>query len=224
MNEGSFSKKIRSFVRREGRKNPESDESWPKLWNKYGFDASKDKYDNLFLDKKPVVLEIGFGDGANVFAQAKANPNLNFIGIDVYKTGALKLMKQLDENDLSNVRICCTDVVEMLKDFIPSNSLSKTLIFFPDPWPKKRHHKRRLLSKEFLSLLHSKLLANAEVFIATDWGNYAIDIEDSISSLNTIFAKGSNNGLRSPYRIETKFEKKAIREGRSVSEFHILTI
>lgn len=218
--------KIRSFVRREGRKDPKSDVHWERLWARYGFDINwtKRNYDDLFACVNPVVLEIGFGDGANILAQSIRNPHLNFIGVDVYKTGALKLMRQLEDNNISNVKICCQDVIEILESFIPNNSISKVLVFFPDPWPKKRHHKRRLLNKDFLSALWHKITKDAELFIATDWDNYADEIKADLDSLQDFFAPGSNNNMRSPFRIQTKFEKRAILEQRKISEFHLLPI
>ena len=222
MNEDQL-RKIRSFVRREGRKNQEHSEQWPALWQKYGFDIN-DCFSGLFSNKAPVILEIGFGDGANLLAQAKEHSQYNFIGIDVYRTGAFKLMRHLDSNDINNVRVACSDAVEILNNFIPDKALAKVLVFFPDPWQKKRHHKRRLLQSRFFELVWKKLEVQAEVFIATDWQNYADGIDESLEEVKDFFQKGHFNSQRCPYRILTKFEGRAIKEQRAISEFHLIPL
>ena len=219
-------RKIRSFVRREGRRNLIESELWDRLWGRFGFGLDQEKPDfaSLFANSNPMVLEIGFGDGANTLAQAKRNPELNFIGVEVYRTGTLKLMRELDEKSISNVKVCCDDVIEVLQDYIPDNALDKILVFFPDPWQKKRHHKRRLLQAKFFNLIWKKLKSNGEIYLATDWANYAESIEEELTKVKALFTKGNLYGNRSPYRIETKFEKRAIVEGRDIFEFHLAPI
>ncbi len=166
---------VRSFVRREGRISPGQQKAIATLWQHFGVEINDSLVDlaALFNRTAPCVLEIGFGMGQSLLAQAQQNPNINYLGIEVHRPGVGKLLAELSANQLSNVRIICADAVEVLQKCIPDNSFTKVQIFFPDPWHKTRHHKRRLIQKEFVQLLQQKLITGGFIHLATDWENYA---------------------------------------------------
>jgi|TARA_B100000959_G_scaffold103814_1_gene109479 tRNA (guanine-N7-)-methyltransferase len=160
----------------------------------------------LFKDtKKRVVLEIGFGDGDNLIATAINETSSNVIGIEVYRSGIGHCLINAKKNNLKNLKIICFDAVEVLNQHIPNNSIDTVNIFFPDPWPKKRHRKRRLISETFVLLLKSKLTNHGLVHICTDWPDYNEDIRKLFKHIKN-FKPVENI----PERTQTKYEKKAM--------------
>lgn len=178
-----------------------------------------DKILNLadtFGNKNPVILEIGFGMGETTQKIAQARPSDNFLGLEVYNAGVGALLKRIDENQLSNIRIIQHDAVEVLQNMIAPGSLAGVHIYFPDPWPKKRHHKRRLIQDQFIDLLCSRLATGAYIHCATDWENYAEQMLAVLSANTGLVNKFDGFAPRPEYRPITKFETRGIRLGHGV--------
>ena len=169
---------VRSFVRREGRLTRAQQWALDELGPKYMLELGPSPLDldSLFGRQAPRYLEIGFGDGKALAEMAAARPEVDFIGIEVHRPGVGSLLQQLEQQSLTNVRVICADVIEVLKTLLADSCLDKVLLFFPDPWPKRRHHKRRLLQADFVNLLHQKLKPGAIFHMATDWQDYAMHI------------------------------------------------
>ena len=211
-------KQINSFVKRSGRLT----NAQKKILN------SKDNNNNFFLGEKDLnfkelfnnnnkcILDIGFGDGKLLVSTAKKFPEINFIGIEVYDSGIGNILKQISEEKLENIKVSNTDAIIFLESYVESNCLHGITLFFPDPWPKKKHFKRRIVNEYFLELISEKIIKNGFVTIATDWCDYSDNIIE-------IFDKNSNfekiNGIYLfKNRCLTKFEKRGISLGHRISE------
>ena len=208
---------IRSFVRRSGRITVAQKKAWDKYWAVYGINPEAGLLDlsTLFQNNNQrFILEIGFGNGENLVDCAKKDPNSNFIGIEVYPSGIGQCLINANKYDLKNLRLLCNDAVDVFNKQIANESLDVINIFFPDPWPKKRHHKRRLISEDFIVLIKSKLRQNGLVHICTDWAAYGHDI-------SALFESNKEFKLLEtfPKRLQTKFEKKGLAIGHSIYEF-----
>lgn len=213
-------RRIRSFVRREGRLTPGQQKALDNHWPKYGLDTEGSVLDlsSVFHREAPTVLEIGFGNGASLAAMAMAAPEKNFIGIEVHRPGVGQLLKQTAESGLDNVRVVSSDAVQFLDNRIADGSLSRVQVYFPDPWHKKRHHKRRLIQPEFVAHLAEKLHSGGELHLATDWQNYAEHMLEVMTAAE-MFDNCSDSGAfipRPEYRPETKFEQRGQRKGHGV--------
>jgi tRNA (guanine-N7-)-methyltransferase len=211
---------IRSFVRREGRLTPGQQKALDELWPVFGIDESDQALDlnALFEREAPRVLEIGFGNGASLAEMAKNQPDHDFIGIEVHRPGVGQLLKSIQTEALSNVRVACTDAVELIKQRISDKSLDRVQIYFPDPWHKKRHHKRRIIQPAFVNILADKLKHGGHLHLATDWQDYAeqmlVDVSDNARFRN---CSQSNDYIPRPeYRPLTKFEARGHRLGHGV--------
>ena len=224
MNDGKHNtdqpiRRIRSFVRREGRLTPGQQRALDELWPCYGLDF--DAVAN-FTDRQdpsmPITLEIGFGNGDSLAQMAAADPHSLYIGIEVHRPGVGRLLKTLDERGIENVRVCCHDAVEILQQKIPDNTLDRVLLFFPDPWHKHRHHKRRIVQTAFVSLVARKLRPGGHFHMATDWEPYAKHMlklmQASPGFRNTCPSGGFVE--RPDYRPVTKFERRGERLGHGV--------
>ena len=212
-----FLRTIRSFVRRSGRLTTAQKKAWDNYWVVYGINSEIGSVDlsTLFDNKNQrFVLEIGFGDGENLIDCAKNDPYTNFSGIEVYRSGIGQCLINANKLDLKNLRLFHDDAVDVLNKQIENKSLDVINIFFPDPWPKKRHHKRRLISEDFISLIEFKLKSNGLVHVCTDWVDYAHDIHALFKS-NEEFKELE----KLPRRLRTKFEKKGLDLGHSIYEF-----
>ncbi len=208
---------IRSFVRRSGRITVAQKKAWDKYWAVYGINPEAGPLDlsTLFQNNNQrFILEIGFGNGENLVDCAKKDPNSNFIGIEVYPSGIGQCLINTNKYDLKNLRLLCNDAVDVFNKQIANESLDVINIFFPDPWPKKRHHKRRLISEDFIVLIKSKLRQNGLVHICTDWADYGRDISALFESM-----KEFKPLEKFPKRLHTKFEKKGLASGHSIYEF-----
>ena len=211
---------IRSFVRREGRLTGAQQQAIDLLGPKYMVDPGPKMLDlhSLFGRQAPCYLEIGFGDGRSLAEMAAAEPGADFLGIEVHRPGVGSLLQQVEQLSLTNVRVICADVVEVLKAMLPDASLDKVFLFFPDPWHKKRHHKRRLVQPDFVALLRKKLKPDGVFHMATDWQDYAIHMLAVMNAApgfcNT--AGKDSNVMRPPYRPLTKFEERGKRLGHGV--------
>jgi len=189
-------------------------------WERWGLDHSGGTFnpDNLFARPGPLVLEIGFGMGQSLVEMAQADPGSNFIGVEVHKPGVGKLLHGMGERGVDNIRVYCHDAVEVLRDCIADNSLDTIQIFFPDPWHKKRHNKRRLIQPEFVQQLERKLKPGGLLHLATDWEHYAEQMMDVLSAEQG-FENVSGEGQfseRPRHRPLTKFELRGERLGHGV--------
>ena len=213
-------REIKSFVRREGRLTPGQQKALDTLWPLWGIDEADTALDlkNLFGRDNPKVLEIGFGNGASLAEMSANQPDMDFIGVEVHRPGVGQLLKAIDERQLTNVRVACTDAVAMLKNRIADGALHRVQLYFPDPWHKKRHHKRRIIQPAFVSVLAAKLEAGGTLHMATDWQDYAEQMLQDLSASQDFVNLGSHDGFisRPDYRPLTKFEQRGHRLGHGV--------
>jgi tRNA (guanine-N7-)-methyltransferase len=213
---------IRSFVTRSGRITAAQQRALQDLWPKYGIEFRPESLDlpAVFGRQAPRVAEIGFGNGDNLAALAAANPDRDYLGIEVHRAGIGRLLLTAEEQALRNVRVICHDAVEVLQQQIPTQCLDEVLILFPDPWPKKRHHKRRLVQKPFIAMVADRLSHGGLLRLATDWQPYAEEMLDVLSAepllRNTSDAGGY--ATRSAERSPTRFERRGERLGHGVWE------
>lgn len=210
---------IKSFARREGRVTPGQKVALETLWEKYVLDPTTPfSLESSFEQTAPLTVEIGFGDGESLAQMAKANPDKNFIGIEVHKPGVGHLMLKLKEDDIRNVRIYCGDAIEIIEKLIPDQSVDTIQLFFADPWPKKRHHKRRIVRNSFIDLIVKKLKQEGLFHAATDWEDYAEQMMEVLSADDRIEnCAGRNNFTERPKsRPVTKFERRGTRLGHSI--------
>tara|TARA_B100000780_G_scaffold254031_1_gene201899 strand:+ start:2501 stop:3184 length:684 start_codon:yes stop_codon:yes gene_type:complete len=210
---------IRSFVRRQGRLTPGQQRALDELWPLYAIDDGDSLLDlnHLFNRQARKVIEIGFGNGASLAQMAKSEPDTDFLGIEVHRPGVGQLLNLIEENRLSNLKVACTDAVELLKHRIADNSLDRLQLFFPDPWHKKRHHKRRIIQPDFVRLLAKKIKVGGHLHIATDWQHYAEQILLDFSD-NTSFENCADDKYipRPDYRPLTKFEHRGQKLGHGI--------
>jgi tRNA (guanine-N7-)-methyltransferase len=211
---------IRSFVTRSGRVTDAQERALQLLWPKYGieFGAAPLDLPATFGRAAHRIVEIGFGNGENLTALAAAYPERDFLGIEVHRSGVGRVLLAAEEHQLGNLRVICHDAVEVLELQIPLQSLDEVLILFPDPWPKKRHHKRRLVQGPFVELLAGRMNPAGVLRLATDWQPYAEHMLEVLSAcplLNNQSAQGSFVP-RPPERAPTRFEKRGERLGHGV--------
>ena len=215
--------RIKSFIRREGRITRGQQRAFQASWPRFGLDISaNDAIDpaRLFGRAAPLILEIGFGDGESLAALCASYPDFNFIGVEVYRPGVGHLLLRAAELELRNLRIACADAVEMLEGVLPDACLDRVQIFFPDPWPKLRHHKRRLIQPAFAALLEQKLKRGGQLHLATDCESYARVAREILAAIPQLQSRGSAGGLleRPMDRPPTKYECRAKRLGQDVWE------
>jgi len=211
---------IRSFVRREGRLTAGQARALEELWPRFGLEPGEGEIDfvRTFGGDAPVILEIGFGNGESLATIAAAHPENNYIGIEVHRPGVGSLLLRLEEQGVENVRVICRDASEVIQKNIVDESLDSVYLFFPDPWPKKKHHKRRLVQPGFVQQLRGKLKVGGRFHMATDWENYAEHMMAVMSDAEG-FANTAGEGRYSPkpeYRPETKFERRGKKLGHGV--------
>lgn len=209
---------IRSFVLRQGRVSNAQHRAHETLMPKYGipFVENPLDLDQVFGRSAPRFLEIGFGMGETTVAIAQAHPHYDYLAIEVHTPGVGSLLKQLEASGLTNVRIVQHDVVEVLQQMLPSDCFDGVHIFFPDPWPKARHHKRRLIQPKFIALLGRRLKHGGYIHTATDWENYAGQILEVLSNEPQLANTAVDYALRPQYRPLTKFEQRGLRLGHGV--------
>ncbi len=211
--------RIKSFVRRKGRITPGQNFALENHWNLYCLNPEIDvDFTEIFGNNAPLIVEIGFGNGESLAKMAAENPDKNYLGIEVHRPGVGHLLMLIEKMQLSNVRIYCHDAIEVLEQRVPNKSLAGLHLFFPDPWHKKKHHKRRIVRDSFVKLLARKLAENGYFHAATDWENYAewiLDILNLASDFENL-SPTQNYCERPDYRPLTKFEQRGIRLGHSV--------
>lgn len=209
----------RSFVIRAGRCTTAQREALAQYWDRYVIDPAEGRTDfqHFFGCERPLTVEIGFGMGDSLLQMAEEAPEENFLGIEVHRPGIGKLLHGLHEAKLENVRVVAQDAVELLQQHVEPDSVDRLLIFFPDPWPKKRHHKRRLINPDFTELLRKVLRPGGRLHLATDWEPYAawmVDVLEGQSGL--INANGPGQYWSEPARPVTKFQRRGERLGHGV--------
>jgi tRNA (guanine-N7-)-methyltransferase len=183
------------------------EEAWPT----YGLETNNGLLDiSVLFPSGPVVLEIGFGMGDSLFEMASNNPDNNYIGVEVHKPGVGHLLNRAENDELQNLKVFAEDSIDVLKLSIPETSLDVVQIFFPDPWHKKKHHKRRLINPEFAALVASRLKPEGILHIATDWADYAESIEETMQAWPAVPV---------PVRVETKYERRGKRLEHEVFDF-----
>ena len=211
---------IRSYVLRTGRMTPGQRRAYEEGWQRWGLEYASEAlaFDTLFGRSGPRVVEIGFGMGQSLAEMARANPDTNFIGIEVHRPGVGRLLHSMAEHDIDNIRVYCHDAVEILRDCIPDGSLDTVQIFFPDPWHKKRHNKRRLIQPEFVAQLVRKLKPGGTLHLATDWEDYAHQMMEVLSAAKDLSNTCSEGEFapRPEHRPLTKFELRGERLGHGV--------
>lgn len=215
--------RIRSFVRRDSRKTAAQERAYKTLWPRFGLTIEEGvvDYAQLFGRDAPCYLEIGFGTGQSLLALAKNMPEKNFIGVETHKPGVGALLLGVEQENLSNIRLYNQDAVDVLEKCIPPASLDGAQLFFPDPWPKRRHHERRLIQPAFVRLLGDKLKPGGILYLATDWEDYAKHMMQVLSAEPALYNTAGEGqfATRSPHRpIVTKFERRAEKEQRMIRE------
>ncbi|MEW6352743.1 MAG: tRNA (guanosine(46)-N7)-methyltransferase TrmB [Pseudomonadota bacterium] len=212
---------IRSYVLRQGRMTAAQQQALDTLWERYGLAPAPHTpldLDAVFGRRAPRILEIGFGMGDALAELAAAHPENDYLGIEVHRPGVGKLLNLLDARQINNVRILCADAVEVLARHIPDAGLDAIYLFFPDPWPKRRHAKRRLVQPPFVALVARKLQPGGHFHLATDWEDYARHMLEVLSAAPQ-FVNAAGIGCYAPrpaYRPQTKFERRGARLGHPV--------
>ena len=212
-------RRIRSFVLRQGRLTKGQERALETEWPKFGIDYSEEKLDLnavFAIKESKKILEIGFGMGESTAKIAQTLPDCDFLAVEVHTPGVGSLLKLAQELALTNIRIIQHDVVEVLEKMLPENSLDGVHIFFPDPWHKKRHHKRRLIQAAFVKLLCSKLKTGAYIHVATDWQEYAEWVLEALNAEPQLKNTAENYAEKPSYRPLTKFESRGIKLGHGV--------
>lgn len=210
---------IRSFVRREGRLTVGQRRALEQLLPRYGLDLEADPQAmaRLLAGSRPATLEIGFGNGESLAQQAAAEPGRLFLGIEVHRPGVGHLLQIIEREGLENLYVICGDAVEVLESAVPDAALDCVQIFFPDPWPKKRHHKRRLIQPAFVRLLARKLRPGGRLHLATDWEDYAHWMREVMeAAAEFVGANGPDGFADRGSRPPTKFERRGERLGHGV--------
>lgn len=212
---------VRSFIRRSGRISISQSKALIEFWDKFGIEIKNNElidYDKIFTKKQDIVIEIGFGNGDSLLEMAIKQPQNNFIGIEVYEAGIGRLINQIKKNELHNIKIIKQDGVEVLQNNIKNNSISSLQLFFPDPWHKKKHNKRRILNKSFLDIVVDKLKTNGIIHIATDYQDYAKQIIKTMQN-HSHFKNAIDDhiyNLRVKNRPITKFENRGRKLGHNI--------
>ena len=187
-------------------------------WKHFGLSlqAGSVNLEKIFGNTNPVVVEIGFGMGDSLLNMAVENPGYNFIGIEVHLPGVGHLLNEAGKLQITNLRIYCADALDILSKCIPQHALARVQLFFPDPWPKKRHHKRRIVQPAFVELVASRLKQGGIFHLCTDWEPYAEHMLQVLASSDELQNTTTKFATKPSYRPETKFEKRGIKLGHGV--------
>ena len=219
---------IRSYVRRAGRLTSSQQRALDELWPDYGIEFAPQllDLDSIFNRAAPRVLEIGFGNGESLVQLAIDDPASDFLGIDVHDPGIGHCLIAAHDARMTNLRLISHDAIEVLEMQIPHNSLSRINLYFPDPWPKKRHHKRRIVQPEFLTLCAGRLGSNGSLHIATDWENYAEHIDEVLGEFSSFDCteRREHDGDQPLARTATKFERRGVRHGHRIWDWRFVRI
>jgi tRNA (guanine-N7-)-methyltransferase len=213
-------RRIRSFVLRAGRTTAAQERALSELWPTYGIDLAETPLDlkAVFGREAPRCLEIGFGAGEVIGALAETNPHIDHLGIEVHRSGVGRLLLRAQHGALKNLRVICADAVDVLRYRITDDSFDEVLVFFPDPWHKKRHHKRRLIEASFAALAAAKLRSGGILRLATDWQEYAEQMLAVCNANPALQSLSQDRGFvpRPEFRAPTRFERRGERLGHGV--------
>jgi len=213
-------RQIKSFVLRQGKITTGQRNAIDSLGSTYiiTYQEQPINLNKYFGNNNPIIIEIGFGMGHATWQIAKQNPHYNYLGIEVHSPGVGSLLMHIEDNQVPNLRIIQHDAVEVLKNMIKNTSIYGFHIYFPDPWPKKRHHKRRIIQEKFVNLLIDKLIPNGYIHLATDWEEYALWMLDILNKEDRLINQSETHDyvLRPEYRPLTKFEQRGINLGHGV--------
>lgn len=219
-----FRRPIKTFVIRAGRMTGSERRCYEELHHVWciPFEHRTINYTEIFNNANPVVMEIGFGMGTATAIIAENNPDINYLGSEVHVPGVGKLLGEIKNKNLKNLYIIDHDALEILESMIPDNSLAGFHIFFPDPWPKKKHHKRRMLQRPRTDLLAKKLAPGGYLYFATDWQEYAESALEELKLTEGLANKYDGFAPHQEWRPRTKFEQKGIDAGRSIYELYFV--
>ncbi len=224
--DGRYMRKIRSFVLRTGRLSEAQKRAMNDNWDDFGLEHQQDPFDfkKIFGNENPVILEIGFGMGRSLVDMAKQNPQSNYLGIEVHTPGVGACIAYALEQQVTNLRVICHDAIEILNDNIPKNSLTGLQLFFPDPWHKAKHHKRRIVQTPFIDLIMEKLKPEGFIHMATDWENYAEHMLEVLRQQPKLRNTSLTNDYipRPNFRPLTKFEQRGHKLGHGVWDLYFV--
>ena len=221
-------RRIRSFVRRAGRLTASQQRAIDEHWSAFGIAFSTEplRLDSIFGRSAPRVLEIGFGNGETLVQQAADHPDMDYLGIEVHEPGIGHCLIAAHRAGLTNLKLIAHDAIEVLEAQIPSHSLQRINLYFPDPWPKKRHHKRRIVQPAFLALCADRLESDGSLHIATDWANYAEHIDEMLAASPDFTCKERREhaGDQPLDRPRTKFEQRGLRKGHRIWDWRFVRV
>ena len=224
--DGRYKRKVRSFVLRTGRLSEFQRQTMNDNWAAYGLEHQTEPFDfpTIYGNTNPVILEIGFGMGKSLVEMALQNPDKNYLGIEVHTPGVGACLAYAVEKHVKNLRIICHDATEILRDSIADNSLGGLQLFFPDPWHKAKHHKRRIVQPHFVETIYQKLQPNGFIHFATDWQNYAEQMLDVLKSAVGLHNVSPTNDYipRPDFRPLTKFEQRGHKLGHGVWDLYFI--
>jgi tRNA (guanine-N7-)-methyltransferase len=216
---------VRSFVRRTGRMTPGQRRAFDELWPRYGLSYTTRPllFNEEFGRDAPLVLEIGFGNGETLVEQAATDPDRNYIGIEVHRPGVGHCMIKAAAAGLCNLRLICHDALDVLQNQIHNHTLQRVNLYFPDPWPKKRHHKRRIVQTPFLQLIADKLSEGGCLHIATDWADYAGHIDEVLGQSDRfrIGERLEHQGDSALDRPTTRFERRGLGKDHTIFDWRV---
>jgi len=220
---------VQTFVRRSKRMTHFQKNAYDLFYSKWCIPFNNDslndrlghdkfQFSSIFKNENPIIIEIGFGMGDATFQIAKENPNKNYLCIEVFKAGIASLLGKIESESLKNIRIIEGDAIKILERMIMVHSIEAFHFFFPDPWQKKKHNKRRFIRRPRTDLLQSKLVVNGYIYVVTDWEEYAYDAYKELEATPSLKSMFNGFAPLQPWRPKTKFERKAEKEGREVYE------
>lgn len=206
-------------MRRDGRLSSNKKQTLEALWPIYCLENNPVDFKEIFQRSAPVILEIGFGMGQSLLQQTIQQPEYDFIGIEVHRPGVASVLTHIHKKQLTNLRIFHADAIEVLQKAIPNESLDIVQIYFPDPWPKRRHHKRRLIQPDFVNLISQKLKPGGKLLLATDWEDYAHHMLRTLEqnpNVQNIFGENQFAPREITSRLPTKFEQRGEKLGHAI--------
>jgi tRNA (guanine-N7-)-methyltransferase len=216
LSESDNRRRVRSFVRRPGRLTPGQQRALDELLPRYRIDPDCTDLRTAFERRAPLVVEIGFGNGQALAWMAAHEADKNFVGIEVHEPGVGRLLRSIEDDGLDNVRVAMRDAVEVLREQCVPQSLDEVRIYFADPWPKKRHHKRRLIQAPFLELLATRMVQGGCLHLATDWAPYAEWMLEALAEVPAFRIEGDPFVERPGWRPKTHFEQRGQRKGHDI--------
>ncbi|MGV6987804.1 tRNA (guanosine(46)-N7)-methyltransferase TrmB [Testudinibacter sp. P80/BLE/0925] len=224
--DGRYMRKVRSFVLRTGRLSDYQKNAMNNHWADFGLEYQATPFDfsAIYGNDNPVVLEIGFGMGTSLVEMAKNNPDRNYLGIEVHTPGVGACVALAVQEKVTNLRVICHDAMEILRDSIADHSLGGLQLFFPDPWQKSKHHKRRIVQPEFIRLIQQKLKCGGFIHMATDWQNYAEHMLETLQHSDELHNQSATNDYipRPDFRPLTKFEQRGQKLGHGVWDLYFI--